>query len=96
MQMFSSGNKTILVETVTYLLPYLPYRLAGFSDSTLGNHSSVQNEQISTWVHKWIAHFWNTAHKRLDMPEERSLCCWIILMATSVWHQAWLVYPIEE
>ena len=38
--------------------------------------------------------FWNTAHKRLDMPEECSLCCWIILMVTSVWNQAWLVYPI--
>ena len=94
MQMFSSGNKAILVETVTSLLPYLLYRLDGFNDSTPGNYSSVQNEQISTWVHKWIAHFWITAHKSPDMPEERCLCCWIILMVTNVWNQAWLVYPI--
>ena len=47
-QLFSSGNEAILVETVTSLLPYLLYRLDGFNDSTIGNHYSVQNEQIST------------------------------------------------
>ena len=49
-QLFSSVNESILVETVTSLLPYILYRLDGFNDSTLGKHSSVQNEQISTWV----------------------------------------------
>ena len=46
-QLFSSGNESILVETVTSLLPYLLYRLDGFNDSTIGNHYSVQNDQIS-------------------------------------------------